>query len=182
MLCAYTSRDMTYSGGCPRETATFGAGTAHKAAVRGVVEAAGTHPQTPHWAWHSGTPWGTQHSRILLVSSIAHVLIHLSVFVAHPPAPPHAQPLWPSMLPVADALPGSSAFLVYRARAARLMTVLRPRRLSRSPHRLLHIRRSPVPTLPPSLAHLLRHTILLLRLAHVHTHTGWMAIARTIRT
>ena len=36
---------MTYSGSCPRETATFGAEAAHKAA--------GANPQTPHWAWHS---------------------------------------------------------------------------------------------------------------------------------
>ena len=113
--------------------------------------------------WHSGTG-NTVHS------SHPSSITHLSAVVARPLAPPHVQPrslstlepddrsrrpLCPSMPPVAFVLPSPSC---RRHGAAGLMVVLRLRRLSRnsrSPHRLPHIRRSPVPTLPPSLARLL---------------------------
>ena len=77
------------TGGCPRETQRLG-----------PIPRIKQQSRIPKCRAGHGTPAlrGTHNT---LASSIAQVLIHLSVFVAHPPAPPHAQPLWPSMLPVA---------------------------------------------------------------------------------
>ena len=101
------------------------------------------HPQTPHWAWHSGTPWDTHNS---LASSITHAftrLLHSSHVLQH--SRMRCLSVLPAVLSAAGVLRDSFAFLVCRVRGAGPTIVLRPCCLPRSPHRLPCIHRSLAP-------------------------------------